>query len=82
MIRTLSAAATAVVFASAVHAGPLHDAVKDGDLVQVKQEIAKGEDVNEDNFMLGMPLHIAATGGHIEIAEVLIEGAATSRTPG
>ena len=70
------AAAMLLTGTSAVMAGPLHDAVERGDLDQVKQEIAKGEDVNEDNLMLGMPLHIAARGGRIAIAEVLIESGA------
>ena len=34
-------------------AGPLHDAVKEGDIAKVKQLIASGEDVNQNQRSLG-----------------------------
>ena len=45
------AAAFAILatFASQAGAGPLHDAVKAGDIVKVTALIASGEDVNQDD---------------------------------
>ena len=65
-----------MVLASHAAAGPLHDAVKKGDIEQVKVLIANGEDVNENDRSLGTALHRAAISGSAEIAELLIaEGA-------
>ena len=54
-------------------AGPLHEAVKTGDIDQVKQAIAEGADVNQGDFAFGTPLHLAANKGHAAIAALLIE---------
>ena len=53
-------------------AGPLHDAVKVGDIAKVKQLIASGEDVNKNQRSLGTPLHQASMLGSKELAELLI----------
>jgi cytochrome c len=53
-------------------AGPLHDAVKDGDIAKVRQLIANGEDVNQNQRSLGTPLHQASLLGSRELAELLI----------
>jgi cytochrome c len=63
------------VFASLVSlavAGPLNDAVKDGDIAKVKQLIAGGEDVNQNHRNLGTPLHQASILGSQELTELLI----------
>jgi cytochrome c len=63
------------VFASLVSlavAGPLHDAVKEGDIAKVKVLIAGGEDVNQKHRNLGTPLHQASILGSQELAELLI----------
>jgi cytochrome c len=57
---------------SLANAGPLHDAVKDGDIAKVKQLIASGEDVNQNQRSLGTPLHQASILGNRELAELLI----------
>ena len=57
-------------------AGPLHDAVKAGDLAKVKQLIASGEDVNQNQRNLGTPLHQASLWGNRELAELLIANGA------
>jgi len=47
-----------------------------GNIEAVKQHLAAGTDVNAKNDEDGGPLHLAAFGGHKEIAELLIaEGA-------
>lgn len=57
-------------------AGPLSEAVKDGDIAQVRLLLAQGEDVNEFDFDVGTPLHVAAVWGNREMAELLLtEGA-------
>ncbi len=54
----------------------LFEAVKKGDIEQVKKFIAAGADVNARNNRSVTPLHFAATNGHEEIARLLIaEGA-------
>jgi cytochrome c len=53
-------------------AGPLHDAVKDGDIAKVRLLIASGEDVNQNQRNLGTPLHQASLWGNRELAELLI----------
>jgi cytochrome c len=53
-------------------AGPLHDAVKEGDIAKVKQLIASGENVNQNQRSLGTPLHQASLWGNSELAELLI----------
>ena len=62
-----------------VAAGPLHEAVEQGNLGLVEQAIAAGEDLNVEDFMLGMPLHIAARSGNTGIAELLIQSGADVR---
>ena len=63
-----------ILIATVSHAfaGPLHDAVKGGDIAKVKQLIASGEDVNQNQRNLGTPLHQASLWGNREMAELLI----------
>ncbi|MCB1499011.1 MAG: ankyrin repeat domain-containing protein [Bauldia sp.] len=57
-------------------AGPLHEAVKNGDIALVETLIADGEDVNQTDRYLGTPLHQAAIAGSRELTEFLLaEGA-------
>ena len=65
-----------VAFASHSAAGQLHDAVKDGNVAQVKLLIANGEDVNKSQKFLGAPLHQAAIRGSVEITELLLAAGA------
>ena len=60
ILSALAAATALIGWVPLAEAGPLHDAVERGDIDQVIQEIANGEDVNADDFLLGMPLLIAA----------------------
>ena len=59
-------------FHTAAFAGPLHIAVKDKDVDQVKTLLSDGEDANKRDRTLGWPLHQAALNDNIEIAEMLI----------
>ena len=76
MTKLLMFVGAIALLASPVAAGPLHDAVKAGDMAQVKQLIEQGADVNEDDPRLGTPLHQAAMGGSREMAELLIAAGA------
>lgn len=57
-------------------AGPLHNAVIDGDVAEVRRLIATGEDVNAEDSVLGTPLAIAALKGNDAVAAVLIANGA------
>jgi cytochrome c len=76
MIKPSICACAIAFLASPAAAGPLHDAVKTGDIAQVKLLIAQGEDLNKRQFPGGAPLHYAAIWGNAEMAELLLaEGA-------
>ncbi len=79
MTRFLSAlVAAAALLAGGLPAlaGPLHEAVETGDIDQVKQAIAEGADVNQEDSAFGTPLFLAASRGHAAIAVLLIENGA------
>ena len=61
-------------------AGPVHDAVKDGDIVEVTRLIAEGEDVNQTDPRLGTPLHQAAIWANAEMVELLLDEGADVNT--
>ena len=48
-----------------------------GNIGAVKKHLASGEDVNSQDPELATPLHYAASGGHKEVADFLIEKGAT-----
>ena len=76
MTKFLIFGCVVVALAVPAIAGPLHDAVKDGDIAQVKLLIAQAEDVNQRSRSLGSPLHQAAIWGTGDMAELLLaEGA-------
>ena len=53
--------------------------MQSGNLEAVRQEIARGADVNERDGMGASPLHDAAWSGRLEIAAFLIEHGADVR---
>ena len=62
-----------VAFTAPAMAGPVHDAVKAGDVVEVKRLIVEGEDVNQTNSRLGTPIHQAAIWANSEMIELLLD---------
>ena len=72
MTKLLLSACVLAALASHAYAGPLHDAVKNGDVDRVKVLIEQGEDVNQRARLLGTPLHQAAISGNAEMAELLL----------
>lgn len=58
------------------HAGPLHDAVKNGDMAGLGDLIAAGEDLEAQDKFVGTALHWAALTDNIEAAGVLIAAGA------
>jgi cytochrome c len=72
MTKLLLSACVFAAFASHAYAGPLHDAVKSGDVERVKVLIEQGEDVNQRARPFGTPLHQAAISGNAEMAELLL----------
>ena len=67
----------ALILAHAAYAGPLHDAVKKGDLIEVKILLEKGAKVDEKNQNSGRTaLIFAAENGHVQIVELLLKAGA------
>ena len=59
-----------------IHGLTIHEAVRDGNLETVQQELEKGADANLREHWLRTPLHLAAYWGHLEIAELLLSNGA------
>jgi cytochrome c len=72
----VSVGAFFLLFATAVQAGPLHDAIKAGDLVSARSLVAEGADIDEVDFSTGTPLHIASVKGEFDIVEMLLDAGA------
>ena len=54
-------------------AGQIHDAVMNGNIDEVQWQLDAGVDVNEESSKGLTPLHYAASAGHNDIVELLIE---------
>ncbi len=54
----------------------IHDAAYDGNIEDIKQQIAAGADVNENDEKGATPLHGAAFTGRMEVVELLIANGA------
>jgi ankyrin repeat protein len=63
-------------FATAVQAGPPHDAIKAGDLGSARTLIEKGADLDEVDFSSGSPLHIASVKGEFDFVVLLLDSRA------
>ena len=63
----------AVVLVVTGLAGPIHDAVVNGNIDEVQWQLDAGVDVNEESSKGLTPLHYAASAGHNDIVELLIE---------
>ena len=63
----------AVVLVVTGLAGPIHDAVMNGDIDEVQWQLDAGVDVNEESSTGLTPLHYAASSGHNDIVALLIE---------
>ena len=68
----LAAVVTVLLGASSATAGPLHDAVRDGDVAGLQELIAAGEDLAAQDKFVGTALHWAALKGNAEAARLLI----------
>ena len=69
MKHTLLTLTIASLLATTAFADPIHDAARTGDLAGVQAELDKGLDVNAKNLDASRtPLHLAAYGGHNEVA--------------
>ena len=72
----LVAVVTLLLATPSVLAGPLHDAVKDGDLAQLQELIEAGEDLSTQDKFVGTALHWAALKGEVEAAQLLVAAGA------
>jgi len=59
-------------FESTASAETFHDAVRRGDIQQVRQFIARGQDVNARNEHDLTPLQVSALYGAVDIAKILL----------
>ncbi len=75
------AAATLLIGTSAAVSGPLHDAVKDGDLARLQELIAAGEDLTAQDKFVGTALHWAALADNIDAARLLIDAGTDVNLP-
>ena len=61
---------------------PLHEAVEKGDASQVRKLLDAGIEANIPNRQGSLPIHLAATKGHVEIAKLLIPEASRTTLTG
>ena len=57
-------------------AGELHDAIRANDLSALQQQLDAGADIEETDYLLGTPLHVAVTSQNEEAVRLLIENGA------
>ena len=72
-MKLLLTTIAAVVLVVTGLAGPIHDAVMNGNIDEVQWQLDAGVDVNEESSKGLTPLHYAASAGHNDIVELLIE---------
>ena len=70
-----------VMWSSASIAGPVHDAVKDGDLARLQELIEAGEDLTAQDKFVGTALHWAALKNDSNAARLLINAGADVNSP-
>ena len=68
-------------FTSNAAAGDLHDAVRDNDAEHLIDLLDAGQAINETDFVLGTPLHVAVAQGSVPLAEILISHGADLEAP-
>lgn len=80
MIRTLRALLVSLSLSalavSAAQAGPIHDAVRQGDVAAIEAAIASGADLEAEDEAMLTPLVIAALEGREDVVALLIAGGA------
>ncbi len=81
MAKSFIVAAAALLISTAVLAGPLNDAVKDGDLVRLQELVEAGEDLTEQDRFVGTALHWAALTDNIDAARLLIDAGTDVNLP-
>lgn len=80
-LRSTVLFATAMLIGmSPAMSGPLHDAIKAGDLVSARTLIAEGANLDEVDFSSGSPLHIASVKGEFDIVELLLDSGADANS--
>lgn len=81
MSKSLIAATVLLIGTSVAFAGPLYDAVEDGDLARLQELIAAGEDLTAQDIYGGTALHLAARRDNIDAARLLIEAGTDVNLP-
>ena len=73
MKQILLTTIAAVLLVGTGLAGPIHDAIMNGNIDEVQLQLDAGADANEESSKGLTPLHYAASAGHNDIVELLIE---------
>ncbi len=71
--------ATLVLFSMSAQStvcNPAHDAARAGDVAALEAALGSGVAIEETDFVLGTPLHVAVSGGALDIVAVLAEAGA------
>lgn len=69
----IAAILAALSFFSLASAGELHDAVRASDVAGINRLLDSGADINQTDFNVGTPLHIAVFGGKVVLAKILVD---------
>ncbi len=77
---TLAAMVAVLLGVFSATAGPLHDAVKNGDIARVQELIAAGEDLEAQDKLVGTALYWVALTGYADAARILIKAGADVNT--
>ena len=80
-LTSLAKIAGFIVVPTLLHAGELHDAVRAGDNAAVLALLDGRAQVNDTDYVVGTPLHLAVIEGHVTIAKLLIDGGADVNAP-
>jgi ankyrin repeat protein len=80
-IAIISIVLVGLVFTANAIAGDLHEAVRANDAGHLVLLLEQGQAVNETDFVLGTPLHVAVAQGSVPLAKILISHGADVEAP-
>ena len=79
-VRFLHLSLVLAAFPAPLFAGPLHDAIREGDLRATKA-LVENANLEESDFILGTPLHVAVNTGNTAMMELLIAAGSSIEAP-
>lgn len=81
IIAIASTILVGLVFTANTIAGDLHEAVRANDAIRLVRLLEAGQSVDETDFVLGTPLHVAVAQGNVGLAKILISHGADLEAP-